>query len=157
MTAADLLHDLKAQGFELRTDGLVLWVTPRQRLTEEQAAMVAALKSDLIALVIDDPEVIRRRLVETLRQVDRLAAEAGAWVERFERLGDRLTAETEARWRAETRAADAEISTWHRPEGIPPDILRSLIGLAHPDRHGNSETANRVTAWLLQQRGRLDS
>jgi hypothetical protein len=157
MTAADLLHDLRAQGFDLRTDGQHLWVTPRQRLTEDQAAMVAACKSDLIALVSDDPEVIRRRLVETLRQVDRLAAEAGEWVERVERIGDRLTAETAARWRAESRAADAEIATWRPSAPIPPDILRSLIGLAHPDRHGNSESANKATAWLLQQRRRLDS
>lgn len=156
MTAADLLHDLKAQGFGLRTDGLVLWVTPRQRLTEEQAAMVAALKSDLIALVIDDPEVIRRRLVETLRQVDRLAAEAGAWVERFERLGDRLTAETEARWRAETRAADAEIATWRPSAPIPMDVWRDLAALVHPDRHHGSERATRAMAWLNAQR-RLDS
>lgn len=157
MTAADLLHDLKAQGLNLRTDGVNLWVTPRQRLTEAQADLIAVFKFDLIPLVSDDAEVIRRRLVETLRQVDTLAAEVGTWIERFERIGDRLTAETEARWRETRRAADAEISAWHQPESIPPDILRTLIGLAHPDRHGNSETANRATAWLLQQRGRLDS
>lgn len=35
---------------------------------------------------------------------------------------------------------------------IPPAMLNQLIRLAHPDRHGNSQTANHVTAWLLAQR-----
>lgn len=35
---------------------------------------------------------------------------------------------------------------------IPPHVLRALIQLCHPDKHGGSDTANRVTQWLLQQR-----
>jgi hypothetical protein len=35
------------------------------------------------------------------------------------------------------------------------DRLRALIGLCHPDRHGNSATANSVTTWLLQVRDRI--
>jgi uncharacterized Zn ribbon protein len=35
---------------------------------------------------------------------------------------------------------------------IPPDMLARLIRLAHPDRHSNSEAANKATTWLLQQR-----
>lgn len=41
-----------------------------------------------------------------------------------------------------------------RPEPIPDDLLRILLMLAHPDRHGNSPASNRATAWLLQQRQR---
>lgn len=37
---------------------------------------------------------------------------------------------------------------------IPPDLYRVLLGLCHPDRHGNSPAANRATAWLLAQRPR---
>ena len=36
---------------------------------------------------------------------------------------------------------------------IPPDTLRALIRLAHPDKHGGSQAANDATAWLLSQRG----
>lgn len=36
---------------------------------------------------------------------------------------------------------------------IPPAILRRLLWLCHPDRHGNSEAATVATAWLLAQRG----
>lgn len=36
---------------------------------------------------------------------------------------------------------------------IPPDMLKRLIQLAHPDRHGGSEAAHRATQWLLEQRG----
>lgn len=37
-------------------------------------------------------------------------------------------------------------------EMIPTDMLRRLIRLCHPDRHGNSESATMVTQWLLSQR-----
>ncbi|HPF57814.1 MAG TPA: hypothetical protein P5149_03190 [Candidatus Competibacteraceae bacterium] len=37
---------------------------------------------------------------------------------------------------------------------IPPGILRRLLWLCHPDRHGDSEAANTATAWLLSQRKR---
>lgn len=36
---------------------------------------------------------------------------------------------------------------------LTPDLLRDMILLCHPDRHGNGERANRVTAWLLDRRG----
>lgn len=37
---------------------------------------------------------------------------------------------------------------------IQPDMLDRLIRLAHPDKHGNSETSNEVTKWLLSRRGK---
>lgn len=37
-------------------------------------------------------------------------------------------------------------------EIIPPDVLKLLIRLCHPDKHGNSSAANRATTWLLRQR-----
>lgn len=42
----------------------------------------------------------------------------------------------------------------HRPSSpaIPATMLRRLLQLAHPDRHGNSRAANEATAWLLDQR-----
>ena len=36
---------------------------------------------------------------------------------------------------------------------IEPSMLRRLIQLAHPDRHGNSEAANTATRYLLGLRG----
>ena len=36
---------------------------------------------------------------------------------------------------------------------IPPERLRALIGLAHPDRHNGSKVATEITQWLLAQRG----
>ena len=35
---------------------------------------------------------------------------------------------------------------------IPADMLRRLIQLTHPDRHGNSEASTKATRWLLEQR-----
>lgn len=50
-----------------------------------------------------------------------------------------------------------------RPSCAPPptvlerqlyDRLPQLIGLAHPDKHGNSAAANDITAWLIELRSR---
>jgi len=35
---------------------------------------------------------------------------------------------------------------------VPTEMLRRLIQLCHPDKHGNSETATIVTRWLLSLR-----
>jgi len=35
---------------------------------------------------------------------------------------------------------------------IPEDILKQLILLCHPDKHGGSKLAHDVTVWLLKQR-----
>lgn len=59
-----------------------------------------------------------------------------------------------------TREVDVLIGEVHRlrsalaekSQQIPPDMLKRLIRLCHPDKHGNSETANAVTRWLLEQR-----
>lgn len=40
---------------------------------------------------------------------------------------------------------------------IPDDMLPRLIRLCHPDRHGNSESSNKATAWLLAQRSTMDT
>lgn len=44
-------------------------------------------------------------------------------------------------------------SPQHNGQTIPPDMLKRLIQLAHPDRHGGSAAATTATQWLLQQRG----
>lgn len=68
----------------------------------------------------------------------------------------RLNQEQQSRIASLELALSAERS---RPPGprhngqIPPDMLKRLIQLAHPDRHGGSEAATRVTQWLLEQRG----
>lgn len=39
------------------------------------------------------------------------------------------------------------------PAPIEPDMLRRLIYLTHPDKHGNSEAANTATRYLLALKG----
>jgi len=39
------------------------------------------------------------------------------------------------------------------PAPIETTMLKRLIQLCHPDRHGNSEASNTATAWLLSLRG----
>ena len=48
-------------------------------------------------------------------------------------------------------------TTMITPKSMPviePQMLRRLIQLAHPDRHGGSEAARIATYWLLEQRQR---
>lgn len=49
------------------------------------------------------------------------------------------------------------VEAFAAPEPPPIDKtrLRELIQLAHPDKHGNSELAQRVTQWLLDLRKRV--
>lgn len=46
----------------------------------------------------------------------------------------------------------ARLREAERRGAIPTDMLRRLIALAHPDRHGGSRIATAVTQWLLAQR-----
>lgn len=39
-----------------------------------------------------------------------------------------------------------------RRSAIPPDMLKRLPSLAHPDKHGGSRIATEATQWLLAQR-----
>lgn len=59
--------------------------------------------------------------------------------------------------RDEQQATPAPISTARAAEvlGLDADMLRVLLAVAHPDRHGNSAAATRATQWLLQLRSEL--
>lgn len=39
-----------------------------------------------------------------------------------------------------------------RTRTIPPDMLKKLLHLAHPDKHCGSRIATEATQWLLKQR-----
>lgn len=88
-------------------------------------------------------------------------------VEQLERRTRELEAEVD-RYRRQSSKQQLEISRLelllisergnrepprHNGQAIPPDMLRRLIQLAHPDRHNGSEAATKATQWLLGQRG----
>jgi len=35
---------------------------------------------------------------------------------------------------------------------LPQDVLKKMLVLCHPDKHGNSPVSNEVTRWLLERR-----
>jgi hypothetical protein len=37
-------------------------------------------------------------------------------------------------------------------ESIPQELLKKMIRLCHPDKHGNSQSSNEITAWLLDKK-----
>ena len=40
----------------------------------------------------------------------------------------------------------------HAGAGIAPDMLKRILYLVHPDKHGNSEASNIATTYLLELR-----
>ena len=97
------------------------------------------------------------------RKVEGLQAEVDYWRSRATGKGDVAELEDLRRQidslRAQNRRLQADLTLaqkntapWHRGSPIPPEMLRRLIHLAHPDRHGGSEAANTATQWLLSQR-----
>ncbi|QXP83016.1 hypothetical protein [Methylococcus sp. Mc7] len=57
---------------------------------------------------------------------------------------------------AQTRVLllEVELHNARRQTGIEPQMLKRLIQLCHPDRHGGSRAAQTATDWLLRQRDR---
>jgi hypothetical protein len=100
--------------------------------------------SDLSGIAAD-----LRAEVETLRSLSTAAKD-------YEREHKKVL-ELKRRLADAEKRADMNFEQWRQAISakgaqIPPDILQSLIRLCHPDRHGNSEGANKATAWLLKQR-----
>lgn len=97
-----------------------------------------------------------KRKVESLQaEVDywRSRAQGGpdnsATVDALQRKVDRLESDN-MQLRLELMQARAKAAT--PGKSLPPDWkdqLPRLIQLTHPDRHGNSEAANKATVWLL--------
>lgn len=49
--------------------------------------------------------------------------------------------------------ATTQASTVPQPF-IPDEMLKRILQLCHPDRHGGSEASHKATQWLLDQRRR---
>ena len=81
-----------------------------------------------------------RDRAKLLEQFDEFFIDADAAIYLHTRV-DQLTAELQQRPLAHDPAP-----------AIPPPILRRLIQLCHPDRHGGSDAARLATLWLLEQR-----
>ena len=89
------------------------------------------------------------------RQAEQLQAEAARLREENERYR-RLHLDQQSRIASLELALTTERSRPPSPRynghTIPPDMLKRLIQLAHPDRHGGSVAATVATQWLLGQR-----
>ncbi len=72
--------------------------------------------------------------------------------ERLAQLTAELAEARAERDRLRLRVLALELDGQRNELGIPPEMLRRLVRLCHPDRHGQSEAANVATAWLLKQR-----
>jgi hypothetical protein len=87
--------------------------------------------------------------LELTRQ-QRISQDTTAKLVELERTCDAIKAERD-KWKRRYYAILSGSST---RLSIPPDMLRRLLWLCHPDRHGDSDAATVTTAWLLTQRSR---
>ena len=51
------------------------------------------------------------------------------------------------------KTAGPQVHAVTGPGPIPADMLKRLVYLVHPDKHGNSEASNVATRYLLSLRG----
>lgn len=104
----------------------------------------------------------KRRVEQLTQQVEYWKAKAGGDDSKVRELEAEV-----ARYRKQTAKLQREVSRLellliteqakgapprYNGQGIPPDMLRRLIQLVHPDKHGGSEAATKATQWLLEQR-----
>jgi capsule polysaccharide export protein KpsE/RkpR len=89
-------------------------------------------------------------LQQQLLQQQQRAAQQATRLADVERAHADLKLESE-RWKQRYYAALGKVGPRSK---IPPEMLRRLLWLCHPDRHGDSETATATTTWLLAQRSK---
>ncbi len=150
--AAELITDLRQRNFMVFANKKGLFVTPRGALTERDKATIRARKWELMCAVQDEQnEALLGSLVE-LRKV------FGARLEEVQR--ELKSAET-FRNLYKIQADMGEIiikelradAMRRRPDPwLDDDLLRKLICLAHPDKHGGAALANEVTSELIKLR-----
>jgi hypothetical protein len=81
--------------------------------------------------------------------------EAERWRKKFneEQAAKRTNAATENNAQFDDLNCDFDFDLLNiycgQPAPLPPEMLRRLIQLCHPDKHGDSQAANTATVWLL--------
>ena len=93
-----------------------------------------------------------RRDQQLVEQLERRTRELEAEVDRYRRQSSRQQLEI-SRLELLLISERGKEPPRHNGQPIPPDMIRRLLQLAHPDKHGGSEAATKATQWLLGQRG----
>ena len=93
-----------------------------------------------------------RRDQQLMEQLERRTRELEAEVDRYQRQSSKQQLEISRLELLLISERGKELPR-HNSQPIPPDMIRRLLQLAHPDKHGGSEAATKATQWLLGQRG----
>ncbi len=127
---------LRRQGFVVSSQGADrLLVAPRAKLTAADIRAIRENKWRLLALVLNEE---RESLIRAREKDGEMLVRLWNRLHQSQRLTD---------WAMERRAAAPPAAP-----ALSPDLLGKAIRLCHPDRHPGSESANQVTAALLQLR-----
>jgi len=149
MTASDYILDLRQRGFMVFASERGLYVIPKRDLSEQDRATIRARKWELLATVRDEEN---KNLIDNM-------------VEMSKRLGEKLAQTKNELTYAECRIELLKMENqWLRQDALRPKpayellderTITEAIGITHPDKNGNSEVSNRVTAALIKARDQL--
>lgn len=139
MDPSEALQRMRLAGFQvdIHPEG-GLRVEPRKRLSAEQQDFVATHRDAL------ECAVLREAL---LRQAQAMREAAQEMAEMRSELDDYRELVTVLEGRLEERVA--KTSRNRSAASIPAGMLRRLIQLCHPDRHGDSDASRKATTYLL--------
>lgn len=140
---SDALQRMRLAGFQVEADHRGgLRVHPAHRLSAEQKAFVDSHREALECAVLRE---ILHCQSEAMREAALEMAEMRSDLEDYRELVTMLEKRLEMLGSAKRRVG-CEAGE------IPGEMLRRLIQLCHPDRHGNSEAARNATTFLLALR-----
>lgn len=102
-------------------------------------------------------EALMQEIVQLRQQVTYGGGDSDQWRRLEEEITD-LKAERQALqhqlWfleRQATRRGNG-LNGQNLADHLPPDMMKRLLMLCHPDKHGGSAMSTRVTQWLLERR-----
>lgn len=117
-----------------------------ERLTAE----VERLNAELTKRDAADCHETQAAEVERLNaELDKMTRSRDHWEKQVKGLKAKLKKAETDNWQLANRPSYA-----FSAGNLDMDIWRSMLQLAHPDKNGNSEAANKVTSWLLQHKPR---
>ena len=145
---ADLIKELRADGFRVYAEGDKLHVIPTKKLLPWVRDTIAFNKWALIACLEREEHARQVKAMEEIvreasQEMDRLRRELG-YAEQEKTLMQIQIDCLEIAQRALRTSKPALV--------LDEKTLTEAIGITHPDKNGNSEVSNRVTAALIKLR-----
>lgn len=145
---AALIKELRANGFRVYAEDDKLHVIPTHKLLPWVRDTIARNKWELMTYLL------REQHRQEVKAFEEIVREAGEDLEML-RLELKYANQRNSLLRLQVdclEIAQRALRTSKPALVLDDNLLRQAIGLTHPDRHGNSQVANEVTAALIKLR-----